>query len=197
MNDQVASAIRTLLKMAGAAFIVKRGWLGSDQLDIVIGAVMVLGGAGWSYWHHQQSSSAGPETDAKPPMKGTGTLLVIAAAVGLAAGLLGCASASTNIWRSEQTAVNLVSGAYAGWTNYYVVTTNAATTSAQRKAQLDQAETQLKAARMHFAASVGVVEAWRSAYETNSAVEGQLQAALQAALDESSNIVWVINYWRQ
>jgi hypothetical protein len=56
MNDQITSAIRTLLK-AGGGFLVAKGAVSGDNLDIVISAVMILGGALWSAWHHAKNPS--------------------------------------------------------------------------------------------------------------------------------------------
>lgn len=99
--------------------------------------------------------------------------------------LMGCASFSTNTFRTEQTAVNLVYTAYVGYTNAIPVL----------HLTPDQSNA-VKVARMKFAASVGVLEGWRSAYETNSAVKPQLQAALDALTDQSSNFVWLVTYLR-
>ncbi len=102
--------------------------------------------------------------------------------------LIGCASFSTNVFRTEQTAVNTAYTAYVGYTN--------AVNQGLLKVSADESNA-IKSARLKFAASVSVVEAWRSAYETNNAVKPQLQAALDAALGESSNIVWLVNYLKK
>lgn len=99
--------------------------------------------------------------------------------------LMGCVSFDTNLFRTEQTAVNTAYAAYAGWTNYL----------ATGKVSI-QASNEVKQARLHFAASVGVVENYRAAYATNSAVKPQAQAALDALVGEGSNVVWLITYWK-
>lgn len=101
----------------------------------------------------------------------------------LAVLLFGCARFSDNLFRSEQTAVNLVYGAYAGYT--------------QALPQLHLTADQIagiKKARLEFAASVSVLEGWRTAYETNAAVKPQAQAALQATMGQASNFVWLATY---
>lgn len=108
-------------------------------------------------------------------------LLSLAAVVVLA----GCASFSTNIFRTEQTAVNLVFTAYTGYTNALP----------SLNLTPDQSNT-VKTARLQFAASVAVLEAWREAYETNSAVQPQVEAALNATTANASNVVWLITYIR-
>lgn len=95
----------------------------------------------------------------------------------------GCTNFSTNTWRTEQTAVNAAYFAYTGYTNWvalHQVDTNVAN--------------QVKLARLSFAGSISVVEAWRQSYETNSAMKPQLQAALDAALAQSSNVVWLVTF---
>lgn len=124
-------------------------------------------------------------------------LLAIAGAGLVLAGCWsGCTSFSNQTWRTEQTAVDVVYGGYTVWTNYYVTKTNAITTSPDTLAKLNAEETQVKKARQEFAATVGVVEAWRAAYSTNSAVQSQVTAALNAVLQNSSNIVYLINFYR-
>ena len=95
--------------------------------------------------------------------------------------LLGCANFSTNVWRTEQTAVNTAYTAYVAYTNLLASHPVDANTAAS-----------VKQARLSFAGSISVVEAWRQAYDTNSAVKPQLQAALEAALAQSSNVVYLI-----
>ena len=109
--------------------------------------------------------------------------VLIAPLLGL--GLVACASFATNLFRSEQTVVNAAYAAYEGWTNYL----------ATGKVSV-QASNEVKQARLHFAASVSVVEGWRAAYQTNSAVKPQAQAALDALTSDSSNVVWLVNYWK-
>jgi hypothetical protein len=92
---------------------------------------------------------------------------------------------SQNVWRTEQSAVNLVYGAYQGYTNGIVQKLSA------------QQSNDVRSARLKFAASVATLDAWRSAYDTNSALKPQLQAALDAALENSSNIVYLVNLYKQ
>jgi len=103
----------------------------------------------------------------------------------IAALFVACANFSTNVWRTEQTAVNTAYASYVAYTN--------GVASGVIKVSAEQAAS-IKTARLSFAGSINVVEAWRQAYETNSAVKPQLQAALDAALAQSSNIVWLISF---
>lgn len=102
--------------------------------------------------------------------------------------LVGCASFSTNLFRTEQTATDAVYGAYQAYTN--------ALGSGTLHLSQDQSNA-VKHARLEFAASVGVLESWRAAYETNSAVKPQAQAALDAVLLNSSNVLYLINLFKQ
>lgn len=110
----------------------------------------------------------------------TGFLLAIS-------GFNGCVSASTNIFRTEQTLVNSATAAYVGYTN--ALYQNVLHISP------DQSNA-VREARLKFAASVSTLESWRVQYETNSTVQPFAQAALDAALSSSSNFIWVINYVR-
>lgn len=101
------------------------------------------------------------------------------------AAVIGCASFGTNLFRVEQTTVNAAYAAYSGWTNY--LTTGKVSV---------QASNEVKQARLKFAASVKVLENYRAAYETNSAVKPQAQAALDALVGEGSNIVWLVKFYQ-
>ena len=105
----------------------------------------------------------------------------IAVMVALAV-LVGCSSFSTNTFRTEQTLTQLAYGAYVVYTNGLHDGTIHVTP--------DQSNA-VRTARLQFAASVGVLDTWRVAYETNSAVKPQVEAALTAAALNSSNFVFV------
>lgn len=109
---------------------------------------------------------------------------ILLGSVGLAL-LMGCASFSTNVFRAEQTAVNLAYTSYVGYTNALPVLN-----------LTPEQVASVKDARLKFAASVTLLDNWRSAYETNSATETYVQSALDAVYSNSSNLVWVINYVR-
>lgn len=99
----------------------------------------------------------------------------------------GCASANTNLFRAEQTLTSTAYGAYIGYTN------------ALWNGSLNVSESEsnaVKQARLKLAASVALVENYRVAYETNSAVKPYAQAALDAAIQSGSNLVWTINFVR-
>lgn len=97
--------------------------------------------------------------------------------------LIGCASFSTNVFRTEQAAVGVAYAAYVEYTN------NLATLHLT----VDQSNA-VKQARLKFAATVSVLDAWRMAYETNSAVKPQVNSALAATASSASNFVWLIHY---
>ncbi len=102
--------------------------------------------------------------------------------------LVACSQFSANMWRSEQTAQNLVYTTYVGYTSG-VANGVIKVTPPQSNA--------IKQARLKFAASIQVAEAWRLSYETNSAMKPYAQAALDAVLDNSSNFVYVYNLLKQ
>ena len=110
--------------------------------------------------------------------------------VGILIGLMvvGCASFATNTFRAEQTAVNAVTTAYIGYTNGLA--------SGAIKVSVDESNA-IKSARLKFAASVQTLETWRSQYETNAASQSQVQAALDAATANASQILNLINLLKQ
>lgn len=110
--------------------------------------------------------------------------------------LVGCAGFSTHVFRMEQTAVTVAYGGYVGWTNYLLSTLENPNTSPDRRATLVMASNSVKQARLRFAATVATVEALRASYETNSAVKPAVEAGLQTIISESSNVCWLITYWR-
>lgn len=97
--------------------------------------------------------------------------------------LIGCTSFSNHVFRAEQAAVTLAYGAYIGYTNA-LPTLNLT----------PQQSNAVKQARLHFAASVSVLDSWRVSYETNSTVKPQVEAALTAVSANSSNLIWLITY---
>lgn len=98
--------------------------------------------------------------------------------------IFGCSNFSTNMFRSEQTLTGVALTAYEGYTN--------ALANGTLKPSVDESNA-VKSARIKFAASVLTAEQWRLAYETNSAVKPQAQAALDALTSDSSNVVALIN----
>lgn len=102
--------------------------------------------------------------------------------------VFGCASFSTHLFRTEQTIANVAHAAYVGYTNGLAngtVHVNAGQSNA------------IKDARLKLAASLRTLELWRAAYETNSAVKPQAQAALDAAIADSSNVINLIHLFTQ
>ena len=107
--------------------------------------------------------------------------------IGLVGLLIGCASFSTNLFRAEQTVTQTAYDAYVVYTNGLA--------NGTIKVSTDESNA-VKQARIKLAASVWTVEQWRRAYETNSAVKPQAQAALDALNADSTNVVYLINLLR-
>lgn len=63
MNPNLSSLIRHGLSAAGG-FLVAKGMVSMDQLNEVIGAVITLGGVGWSVWKNKQTPPAPPAAPA-------------------------------------------------------------------------------------------------------------------------------------
>jgi len=100
--------------------------------------------------------------------------------------IIGCTTFSTNLFRTEQVATGVAYTAYQGYTN--------ALANGTLKISGDESNS-VKEARLNFSASIGVVEAYRLSYETNasSTTKAAAQAALESALAQSSNLVWLIH----
>lgn len=120
--------------------------------------------------------------------------------IGLLAFVAGCFSGCTSfingVKNTRMTAVDLAYGGYIGWTNYYCTRTNLASTTPAQLATLNDAQRIVKDARLKFGATVGVLDGWLDAYQTNSAVKPELQAGLDATLSSASNIVWLVNFYQ-
>ncbi len=98
--------------------------------------------------------------------------------------IVGCSKFGTNVFRTEQTLTQVAYTAYTGYTN--------ALLSGTLKISADQSNS-VRTARLQFAASISTLESWRLAYETNSAVKPQVQAALDAATANSANFVALLH----
>jgi uncharacterized iron-regulated membrane protein len=108
--------------------------------------------------------------------------------------LFGCSGLSNTTFHLEATAVDLATGARAGFSNYYCFATNGA--DAATLAKLNAEAASFRDARLRFAATVGTLESLRSAYSTNSTLRPQVEAGLQAVNVEASNLVFLVNYFR-
>jgi len=108
--------------------------------------------------------------------------------------LVGCSNFVTNAQRTEVTTTHLVYGAYVGWTNYYIDATNRYASKPDQLTKLEEMRMAIKEARMKYAASVGVVDSWLTAYQSNTVSKAQVQSVVDASLASGSNIVWLITY---
>ena len=111
--------------------------------------------------------------------------------------LVGCASFSAHVFRTEQTAVTLAYGSYIGWTNYLLTTAARTDLTPQQRMSLTTASNEVKQARLRFAATVSTIEAMRLSFETNSVLKQPLEAGLASMIDQGSNIVWLIRFFQQ
>jgi hypothetical protein len=110
--------------------------------------------------------------------------------------LVGCASFSTHVFRTEQTAVTLAYGSYIGWTNWIITASAKPDLTPQQRMSLTTASNEVKQARLRFAATVGTIEAMRLSYGSNSVLKQPLEAGIASMIDQGSNIVWLIRYYR-
>lgn len=110
--------------------------------------------------------------------------------------LVGCASFSTNVFRVEQSATEVAYGGYVTYTNWLLTSLADPKLTPERRASLVTISNDVKQARLRFAATVTAVESMRLSYETNSALKPALEAAVVTLTDQSSNLCWLITYWR-
>jgi hypothetical protein len=110
--------------------------------------------------------------------------------------LVGCASFSTHVFRTEQTATTLAYGSYLSWTNYLLTTAAKPDLTPQQRMSLTTASNEVKQARLRFAATVGTIEAMRLSYESNSVLKQPLEAGIASMIDQGSNMVWLIKFYR-
>lgn len=172
-KEPVLAAVRHLLA-AGAGVVIGKGVLSESQSTELIGAVMVLINYAWFYFEKR---------GAKKAAAAAGTTAALVAATMLT---VGCTTYSTHVFRVEQSATSVAYTAYVGWTNYLA------------NFPVDPSvSNEVKQARLKFAATVGTVEALRTEYETNTATKPLLEATLTTLSDQSSNIVWLINYYKK
>lgn len=110
---------------------------------------------------------------------------------------VGCGSLSAHVFRMEQTSTDLALGGYIGWTNYLLPKLADPSLSPSKRDRLITASNEVKVARMRFAATLSTVESMRETYDTNAAVKPYLEAGVNTMVMESSNVCWLINFWRQ
>lgn len=127
-------------------------------------------------------------------MKRKLSILLLPLACALA--LVGCGGFINGVKNTRATAVDLAYGGYTTWTNYYSTKTNQVTTTPDQLAALNQTAATVKDARLKFAATIGVLDGWIGAYQTNSAVKPQLQAVLDSTISSASNFVWLVNFYQ-
>lgn len=104
----------------------------------------------------------------------------------------GCASTSATVFNTTKTIADGARGATHAFNVYYHQATNGATSDAVQK--LEAQRTALYDADRKLSASLNIVENLREAYDTNAAPDNltALNIALQAATDQSSNIVALV-----
>ena len=56
LSEQVQSAIRSVLKVAGGALVTK-GITDNSTVEIIIAGVVALAGVVWSYTHHSAAKT--------------------------------------------------------------------------------------------------------------------------------------------
>ena len=110
--------------------------------------------------------------------------------------LVGCASFSTHVLRMEQTATTLAYGSYLTWTNYLLSTAAKPDLTPMQRMSLTAASNEVKQARLRFAATVATIESMRLSYRSNSELKAPLEAGLASMIDQGSNIIWLVTFYR-
>jgi hypothetical protein len=194
MTQAQISILRAVLKMGGT-YLLTRGFIKDETaIEPIIGGILAIVGLVWGYKSGQTAMPDNPDpvalktaSMANPvPLSSTKSLLLLfGMALSIVVAGIGCNNLSNNVFRTEQTATDMAYGGYTAWTNYlsnHIVSPQASNTVRQ--------------ARLEFAASVGTLETMRQAYNTNSALAAPLQATLVTLTSQSSNLVWLINYFQ-
>lgn len=100
--------------------------------------------------------------------------------------LIGCASFSTTVFRSEKLAADTGVAVVSAFNAYARTQTNNPDIRGQQNMVWD--------ASRKLSASLAVLESMRSAYDTNGVTQGQVTAALMAVNGQSSNLLWLVVY---
>lgn len=107
--------------------------------------------------------------------------------------LIGCASFSTTVFRLEKAATDAAYAGVGAFNSYYAEA--ALSADSNTLATLNMERGAVYDCSRSFSASVSYLEGLRSSYETNSALKGQVRGAVETVSLQSSNLVWIIEYF--
>jgi hypothetical protein len=123
---------------------------------------------------------------------GTAVMLFLLGAMGF---VVGCVDLPTSVFRFEQTTGKLADNNMRGYAVWWKSQTNHADAATLK--DLLQEREQVMSASRELEASLHTLENWRVVYTTNTAMaKAPLQAAWDATISQSSNIVWLIGELR-
>ena len=105
--------------------------------------------------------------------------------------LSGCSSLSTQTFNTLKLAEDSARAGVASWNTYSNIVFS---TPGANLAKLEQDTAKVYSVSRQVGASIAVAEGLREAYTTNSAAGTQLTAILTTVSQESSNLVWLVNY---
>lgn len=152
-------------------------------------AFAIIKGMGGATLYLRQHPVESVLEDQRPSIKGPLLWLVA-----LPLFLFGCASFPTTVFRLEKTSADTAHAAVQAFNLYYQSATNGA--DVKTIAALNDDRDQIYDASRRLSASLSVLEAVRAQYATNAAVKGQVQGALSAVSAQSSNVLWLVNYFK-
>lgn len=108
--------------------------------------------------------------------------------------LAGCASFNNKVFRAEQLAADTSITGVSAFNAYVRTATNGMTPP--QVAQMQSAQVVVWEAARRLSASLAVSEHMRQSYESNVVDKAAVQAALATVTENTSNLVYLVNYWK-
>lgn len=59
MNEQITSALRSLLKLGGG-FLIGKGLADDSTIELISAGLLALAGVAWSWWTHRNDAATTP-----------------------------------------------------------------------------------------------------------------------------------------
>jgi hypothetical protein len=102
--------------------------------------------------------------------------------------LAGCSNFAVQARKSELATATLADGAMKSWAIYYHAATNNPASLGTTLAEVESAHTNVNRIARDLAAGLAAVDTFATAYETNSATQPALQAAMDALAADASEL---------
>ena len=182
--------INLFLKAVGyaAMYGVGHDVVTSKGAGLIVAGATALAAWAASHWHVKKLSNA---AGASSPGGSLGLWVVGMGLMG-SLGLMGCAGTSAAMFNSEKLAADTGVSAVHAFNQYYAVATNGAAPA--KVASLNAARAQVYEGAQKLAATLSVAETLRVEFNTNAAAASMLQATVDDALSQATNLVWLANF---